>query len=85
MAKNSSDRRTSGKAGKSRQGSPASQQKRVPDRKQAPRRPRKGAGRRQPLRSRPANENEPGTAALISRMRKRPSSAPLWLAFFIRS
>ena len=46
-----------------------------------PQRQAKSAKRAQPLRSHPANENEPGTAALISRMRKRPSSTPLWLAF----
>src|SRR5262245_8161243 len=36
-----------------------------------------------PLRSRPANENEPGTAAMIASLRRQPSHAPYYIAFAI--
>ena len=36
-----------------------------------------------PVRSRPANENEPGTAAMIAGLRRKPSSAPYGIALFI--
>src|SRR5438874_1442566 len=36
-----------------------------------------------PLRSRPANENEPGTAAMIAGLRRQPSRAPYSIAFAI--
>lgn len=33
------------------------------------------------VRTRPSTENEPVTAALLARLRRRPSTAPLWVAF----
>jgi len=92
MAKNNSEKRPNEKRSASPADS-ATEANRGPKRKNPgrptdksprppqPQRQEKSTKRAQPLRSRPANENEPGTAALISRMRKRPSSAPLWLAF----
>jgi hypothetical protein len=40
-------------------------------------------GTRQPVRGTPANENEPGNAALISNLKRRPSSTPFWVAFLV--
>jgi hypothetical protein len=34
------------------------------------------------LKARPANENEPSNAALFARLKRRPSTAPFWFAFF---
>ena len=82
MAKNSSDKRTANKAGARNRANldrSAGKAKRPAPSQSSNQ--SKGSRRPQPLRSRPANENEPGTAALIARMRKRPSSAPLWVAF----
>src|SRR5438067_384290 len=36
-----------------------------------------------PLRGRPANENEPGTAAMLAGLRRQPSHAPYFVAFAI--
>jgi ABC-type transporter Mla subunit MlaD len=36
-----------------------------------------------PLRSRPANENEPGTAAMIASLRRQPSHLPYYISFGI--
>lgn len=36
-----------------------------------------------PVRGTPANENEPGSAALISNLKRRPGTAPFWVAFLI--
>lgn len=83
MAKNSSEKKTARKAAPGNRKTtarPAAGGSRPATEGSPPRR-EKSAARPKPLRSRPANENEPGTAALISRMRKRPSSAPLWFAF----
>jgi hypothetical protein len=41
------------------------------------------AGARPPVRGIPANENEPGGTALIASFKRRPSSAPFWVAFVI--
>src|SRR5512132_4138896 len=41
------------------------------------------ASARPPLRGTPANENEPGTVALLSNLKRRPSSAPFWVAFVV--
>ncbi|MGH6874784.1 MAG: hypothetical protein ACREDW_07190, partial [Aestuariivirgaceae bacterium] len=41
------------------------------------------AGARPPLRGTPANENEPGSAALLSNLKRRPSTAPFWVAFVV--
>jgi hypothetical protein len=38
---------------------------------------------RQPIRGTPANENEPVSAALISNLKRRPSSFPFWVAFLV--
>ena len=38
-------------------------------------------GRQQPLRGTPANENEPGAAAILSNLKRRPSTTPFWVAF----
>jgi len=89
MAKNSSDKRPANKATAGNRVNPdksaatgrrpASGPPKAPPRQKTSQ--AQGGRRPQPLRTRPANENEPGTAALISRLRKRPSSAPLWFAF----
>src|SRR5215207_1879536 len=41
------------------------------------------SGARPPLRGTPANENEPGSAALLSNLKRRPSAAPFWVAFIV--
>ena len=38
---------------------------------------------RQPLRGTPANENEPGSAAVLANLRRRPTASPFWVAFGI--
>lgn len=38
---------------------------------------------RPPLRGAPANENEPGSAVLLSNLKRRPSAAPFWVAFIV--
>ena len=40
-------------------------------------------GARTPVRGIPANENEPGGAALIANLKRRPASTPFWVAFFV--
>jgi hypothetical protein len=40
-----------------------------------------GTTRETPLRGRPANENEPVSAAMIAGLRRRPSNAPFLIAF----
>ncbi len=79
MAKNNTEKRSAGKVAPGARKPPGNPRPAPAGKSQ---RQAKPGPRAQTLRSRPANENEPGTAALISRMRKRPSSAPLWLAFF---
>ncbi|HUE46091.1 MAG TPA: hypothetical protein VMO81_07570, partial [Aestuariivirgaceae bacterium] len=44
--------------------------------------PRGNASRRDGPKPRPANENEPNNAALFARLKRRPSTAPFWFAFF---
>src|SRR5215217_2660465 len=36
-----------------------------------------------PPRGTPANENEPGSAVLLSNLKRRPSAAPFWVAFIV--
>ena len=36
-----------------------------------------------PVRGRPANENDPGTSMMLARLRRQPSSAPYFVAFFL--
>jgi hypothetical protein len=42
-----------------------------------------GATRETPLRGRPANENEPVSAAVTASLRRKPSHAPYYLAFVL--
>ncbi len=36
-----------------------------------------------PVRGRPANENDPGTSMMLARLRRQPSYAPYFVAFFL--
>ena len=36
-----------------------------------------------PVRNRPANENDPGTSMMLARLRRQPSYAPYYVAFFL--
>ena len=46
-------------------------------------RPSKPLGEPQPVKSRPANENDPGTAMMLARLRRRPSFTPYGLIAII--